>query len=268
MAQNITLLGASYPNVPSVLLPKTGGGIASFVDVSGASLSSTDGNKILVGNSAVGKDGGLIIGSMPNNGAITGSITTKVGMATIPAGCTSGGTIGISAAEQDKIIAENIKSGVTILGQAGSVEDAADFKAAYKYWGYGSTVLSSPSRTLSLPAIDLHGRSIKAIFAMASGFTKTYSSTGTQNYYIGAYEYTDERLFVVSSPAPARNFAVRAYKTNSTTVQLQGTFFGYRYVNITDADLLSTGGAKLVVDTEQSTTLYFSDATYYITVCG
>lgn len=32
MAQNITLLGASYPDVPAVTLPKTGGGTATFID--------------------------------------------------------------------------------------------------------------------------------------------------------------------------------------------------------------------------------------------
>lgn len=34
MAQNITLLGASYSAVPAVNLPKTGGGTAQFTDVS------------------------------------------------------------------------------------------------------------------------------------------------------------------------------------------------------------------------------------------
>lgn len=32
MAQNITLLGASYSAVPAVTLPKTGGGTATFID--------------------------------------------------------------------------------------------------------------------------------------------------------------------------------------------------------------------------------------------
>lgn len=32
MAQNITLLGASYSDVPAVQLPKTGGGTATFID--------------------------------------------------------------------------------------------------------------------------------------------------------------------------------------------------------------------------------------------
>lgn len=42
MAQNITLLGASYSDVPAVELPKTGGGIATFADPSGTTATSSD----------------------------------------------------------------------------------------------------------------------------------------------------------------------------------------------------------------------------------
>ena len=42
MAQNITLLGASYSDVPSVLLPKTGGGTASFTDVTDTTAAAAD----------------------------------------------------------------------------------------------------------------------------------------------------------------------------------------------------------------------------------
>lgn len=42
MAQNITLLGASYADVPTVTLPKTGGGTARFDDVSVSNVSATD----------------------------------------------------------------------------------------------------------------------------------------------------------------------------------------------------------------------------------
>lgn len=34
MAQNVTIMGASYPDVPAVELPKTGGGTALFADPS------------------------------------------------------------------------------------------------------------------------------------------------------------------------------------------------------------------------------------------
>ena len=42
MAQNITLLGASYSAVPAVLLPKTGGGTARFDDASVTTAAASD----------------------------------------------------------------------------------------------------------------------------------------------------------------------------------------------------------------------------------
>lgn len=42
MAQNITLLGASYSAVPAVVLPKTGGGTAQFDDTSDADATAAD----------------------------------------------------------------------------------------------------------------------------------------------------------------------------------------------------------------------------------
>ena len=62
-----------------------------------------------------------ITGEMPNNGAVSGSISTKAGTYTVPAGYHSGlGSVGIDSTEQSKIIASNIKSGITILGVTGS----------------------------------------------------------------------------------------------------------------------------------------------------
>ena len=42
MAQNITLLGASYSDVPAVTLPKTGGGTATFTDVTDTTAAASD----------------------------------------------------------------------------------------------------------------------------------------------------------------------------------------------------------------------------------
>lgn len=42
MAQDITLMGASYTDVPSVLLPKTGGGTATFTDVGDTTATAAD----------------------------------------------------------------------------------------------------------------------------------------------------------------------------------------------------------------------------------
>lgn len=42
MAQNVTVAGASFSDVPSVSLPKTGGGTASFTDVSDTTATAAD----------------------------------------------------------------------------------------------------------------------------------------------------------------------------------------------------------------------------------
>ena len=42
MAQNISLLGASYSDVPAVTLPKTGGGSATFTDVTDTTATASD----------------------------------------------------------------------------------------------------------------------------------------------------------------------------------------------------------------------------------
>ena len=60
-------------------------------------------------------------GTMPNRGAVSGTIATKAGTYTVPQGYHDGsGSVAIDSTEQAKIIAGNIKSGVTILGVEGT----------------------------------------------------------------------------------------------------------------------------------------------------
>ena len=75
-------------------------------------------------------NGNKITGSMPNRGAVTGSITTKAQEYTIQAGYHDGsGKVSISSTEQAKIIATNIRQGVTILGVEGSMSGSESVKA-------------------------------------------------------------------------------------------------------------------------------------------
>ena len=117
MAQNVVINGVTYQSVPEVDIPKSGGGNAKFYDTAGATIAAGD---VLTGKVGFGS-GGEVQGSMANNGSTSGSISTKAGTVTIPAGYTSGGTVGISSTEQAKLIASNIKAGVTLLGVAGSL---------------------------------------------------------------------------------------------------------------------------------------------------
>lgn len=81
---------------------------------------TADASEILLNETAY-VNGNKITGSMPNNGAVSGTISTVAGQYTVPLGYHDGsGKVGISSTEQAKIIASNIKNGVEILGVTGT----------------------------------------------------------------------------------------------------------------------------------------------------
>lgn len=81
--------------------------------------------EILAGRTAHAR-GAALTGTMTNNGAVSGTISTKAGTYTVPQGYHDGsGSVQIASAEQAKIIAGNIKSGVQILGVTGSYSGEA-----------------------------------------------------------------------------------------------------------------------------------------------
>lgn len=116
MAQNVIINGVTYSNVPEVDIPKSGGGTAKFYDTSGADAAA---EHILTGKTAYGSTGS-ISGNMANNGSTSGTIGTKAGTVTIPAGYTSGGTVSLTNVSD--CVAGNILNGKSILGVSGSLQ--------------------------------------------------------------------------------------------------------------------------------------------------
>ncbi len=87
------------------------------LDTSGATVKASE---ILLGKTA-GARGSLITGSMPDNGAVAARISTVNGEYIVPLGYHDGsGKCVIDPDEAAKIIAANIKKGVTILGVQGT----------------------------------------------------------------------------------------------------------------------------------------------------
>lgn len=77
--------------------------------------------EILAGKTAYNK-ASKVTGTMKNNGAVTGKITTKSGKYTVPQGYHDGsGNVQIDSTEQAKLTPNNIREGVTILGVKGEM---------------------------------------------------------------------------------------------------------------------------------------------------
>ena len=68
------------------------------------------------------RNGTKLVGTMPNRGQQNSTISTKTGTVTIQQGYHDGsGSVSIDSTEQAKLIATNIREGITILGVQGSM---------------------------------------------------------------------------------------------------------------------------------------------------
>ena len=87
MAQNITIMGASYSAVPAVTLPKTGGGTARFDDASVTTATASD---VASGKVFLASDGTITTGTASGGSTVktaTGTFTGN-GTRTIDVSCT------------------------------------------------------------------------------------------------------------------------------------------------------------------------------------
>lgn len=123
-------------------------------------------------------NGSKVTGTMTNNGAVSGTISTKAQQYTVPAGYHDGsGKVQISSTEQAKIIAGNIKQGVTVLGVTGSYSGEA-------------AVLQSKTVTSSFTAQTVTADSgydaLSQVTVNAMPYSETDNAAGGKTVTIGA----------------------------------------------------------------------------------
>lgn len=117
-----------------------------------------------------------ITGTMPNRGAVTGTISTKAGTYSIQAGYHDGsGTVEIDSTEQAKIIASNIKDGVEILGVTGT----------YTGEGVPTQVKNATPYTTAQVILPDTGYDLSQVNIAAISYVETDNAAGGKTATIG-----------------------------------------------------------------------------------
>ena len=133
--------------------------------------------EILSGKTAYNK-GNKITGTMKNNGAVSGKISTKAGKYTVPQGYHDGsGFVQIDATEQAKLTPANIREGVTVLGVTGTMSPNEGEKAQEK------TV--TPSTTAQTVVPDSGFTCLSSVTVNAIPYVESDNSAGGKTVTIG-----------------------------------------------------------------------------------
>ena len=123
-------------------------------------------------------NGAKVTGTMPNRGKVTGTISTVDGTYTIQNGYHDGsGTVGIDTTEQSKIIASNIREGVTILGVTGTMSGEEGVNAQAK--------TATPTTTAQTITPDTGYNYLSQVTVAAIPYTETDNPAGGKTVTIG-----------------------------------------------------------------------------------
>ena len=126
------------------------------------------------------KNGSKLTGTMPNRGAVAGTISTVAGEYTVPQGYHDGsGKVGIDSTEQAKLIAANIRQGVTVLGVEGVMSGSEDVHAQSK------TVTPSTSQQVIAPDSPSYNY-LSEVTVAAITYTETDNAAGGKTVTIAA----------------------------------------------------------------------------------
>lgn len=197
---------------------------ANFADTTGATNFTA--SQLLTGQKGVNGEGTLITGSMPNNGDVSGTISTKTGTVAVPAGYTTGGTVAIASTEQAKIVSGNIKSGVTILGVAGKKEVIDTTEA---------TSEASANHILTGKVAFVNGVKITGTIATVAP-SKTALSTKTDTSTVPVGYIANAATIGIASSEQAKIVAGNI-KSGITILGVSGTFTSD--ADATDGNILS-----------------------------
>lgn len=176
---------------------------------------------------------GKVTGTMMNRGATAGTISKKTGAYIIPEGYHNGdGSVTIAEAERDKIIPDNIKSGISILGVSGT----------YTGDGTGGTEVDKTGK----------GEYLWAKYTELIGWVKTSEDVGkdrpsgySTTEYTGA-TITEDGYYKLDNSIGINKYYLPTGATNGKTKSVLYRPYGYRtdYYVLTLSDEKGPCGEK------------------------
>ena len=197
MAQNITLMGASYSAVPAVTLPKTGGGTARFDDASVTTATASD---VASGKLFLAADGTITTGTSSGGGG--GSSWTLLASQDFTAETTS--------TSQTNIGTISCGSGAFVAGDFiyVRVRDKAGKRAGYFYGtdNFYANVNAANGSTSN--------------FSVSAKYTHRVNSSGNYATYASNSAYGVYSLGISSSG----NITIASKYSASNSLTINGTY--------------------------------------------
>lgn len=222
MAQNITLMGASYTAVPAVQLPKTGGGTARFDD---ASVTTAIASDVAQGKIFLASDGTITTGTATGGGAsnfVTGTFTT-------PSTTSTNGTVTVPYTGSGYPIA------LVIFVEGGCYNSAINgwYNSMTRY-AVGQYCITKANTTLA-PTYGTSGAanqgSVQLLFKNSTTSATSYSSTRS----IAANSYSSTNATGTSTVSVRwRSNTLISYRTGGGTSSTYGLLADttYRYIAV------------------------------------
>ena len=294
MTKNITLMGASYSDVPGVELPQTGGGTAYFTDVSPTTATATD---VASGKVFFLADGTQATGSASSGGSIVITDTTDTHGGTIRTitGTVISGTKSITANGTGIDVTSYAAVDVAVpqLDTSDANAAATDIRSGKSGYVNGSKVngsltsrdstsLSASGDTVTVPAGIYDTQVTKSVAAGTAGtptatkgtvsnhsVSVTPSVTNTTGYITGSTK-TGTAVSVSASElvsgnkeitANGTNIDVANYSTVSVAVPSSGSSKNTQIVQgttRTNASSLTAIGSELTVSKTGTYDIYYS----------
>ena len=254
MAQNITLLGADYPAVPAVELPKTGGGTATFTDVTDTTAAAAD---VASGKYFYTAAGVLTEGTASGGGG--------AGVVVVDTPDAAGGTIREITAvvlSSDTVTANVMLSGYTAHNASGT---AITGNIATKT----SSDLSASGDTVTVPAGYYASNATKAVSSGTAG-TPSASKGAVSNHSIAVTpSVTNTSGYITGSTITGMAVSVSASElvSGSQTITSNGTV---DVTNLAEVVVNVSGSTGKNVQVEHGTkriaATAYTDVGYEITV--